>query len=159
VHPCSTTGYRPHPYAPVNSHDWPVWRHRVHLAIVSQLNTSWDPSVTFYACSSWLSESATVVKSDEAAFETMFHSITSPAVRRGNLAVDRRVVELSSSGRRCHPLDVQPWTAGLSVCPRWDAAVSLRHLVTSSRVAAAILLPRPLQLCQLLFSFGFLSFP
>ena len=32
----------------------------VQLAIASQLNTSRDPSVTFYARSGWLSESATV---------------------------------------------------------------------------------------------------
>jgi len=38
--------------------------------------------------------------------------------------VDRRVVELSSTERRCFPLDIRPWTAGLSVCRRLDAAVS-----------------------------------
>jgi len=78
VHPCSNTGYHPHLYVHVNSCDWPVWRREVQLAIASQLNTSWDPSVTFYARSSWLSESVTVAaKSDEAAFETSFRSITS----------------------------------------------------------------------------------
>jgi len=73
-----------------------------------------------------------VAKSDEAAFETTFRSITSSVVGRGNPVVDRRVVQLSSSGRRCHPLDVRLWTAGLPVCPRRDAAVSRCHLVAPS---------------------------
>jgi len=40
----------------VNWPDWPVQRREVQLTSASQLNTSWDPSVTFYARSSWLSE-------------------------------------------------------------------------------------------------------
>ena len=107
-------------------------RQEVQLSTASQLNSSWDPSVTFYARSSWLSVSATVAKSDEAAFETTSRSITSSVVGRGNPVVDRRVVELSSSGLCRHPLDVRLWTAGSSICPRRFAAVSRCHLVTPS---------------------------
>ena len=45
-------------------------------------------------------------------------------VRRGeNPAMDRRVVELSSSGRCCHPSDDRPRIARSSRCPCRNAAV------------------------------------
>ena len=40
-------------------------------------------------------------RSDEAAFETTFRSISSSVVGRWNPTVDRRAVGLSSLGRRC----------------------------------------------------------
>ena len=45
-------------------------------------------------------------------------------VRRGeNPAMDRRVVELSSSGRCCHPSDDQPWITGSSSCRQVAAVI------------------------------------
>ena len=126
VHPCSATGYRPHPYAPVNSCDWPVWRRDVQFAIALQLNTSWDPSVTF-----------------------MRARVGFLKVPQWRSQTRRRLKQRSAQS--LHPLldaGIRPWTAGLLVCPRRDAAVSRCHLVAPSA-----------ELRQLLFNFSYLSFP
>jgi len=142
VNPCRTTGYHPHPYAHVNSYDWPVRRREIQLTIASQATEYELRSECNVLCALELVFwSATVMKSDEARIRPWITGLLS--CPRQVAAVICRTIGHGSLGRRA-VVRLLLLSAG---CPAADRrAISLspsgrcrpsRHSVTSRRVAAA----------------------